>query len=110
VKSWVDQTAIPVHCIRYEDLLQDTAGVFAGVARFCWLPVDEARIRRAVAFSDFGELQRQERANGFRERPEFAAAPFFRQGRAGGWKEEMPPELARRLMDAHGETLRRFGY
>jgi hypothetical protein len=110
VSSWLDQSEMPVHLVRYEDLLRNPAEVFAGVVRFCGLPYDEERVREAVAFSSFAELQRQERDHGFRERPEQSNAPFFRRGEAGRWAEELAPELARRLRDAHGGTLRRLGY
>jgi hypothetical protein len=78
--------------------------------RFCGLPWDAERVRKAVAFSDFSELQRQEQAKGFAERPAAAAGLFFRRGRAGGWRDELPPALVERLVNTHAETMRRFGY
>jgi len=96
--------------VRYEDLLRNPVEVFAGIVRFCGLPFDEHRVRKAVAFSSFGELQAQERSNGFCERPERSNAPFFRSGEAGRGAEELPPALAERLMDAHSGMLRRFDY
>jgi aryl sulfotransferase len=96
--------------VRYEDLLQQPDRVFAAVVRFCGLPFDEDRVHRAVTFSRFDELRRQEQAHGFRERRERASAPFFRRGRAGSGREELPDELAQRLVHAHRDTLRRLNY
>ena len=83
--------------VRYEDLLRNPIEVFAGIVRFCGLPCDDHRVRKAVAFSSFGELQAQERSNGFCERPERSNAPFFRSGESGRGAEELPLDLAQRL-------------
>ncbi|ABQ25555.1 sulfotransferase domain-containing protein [Geotalea uraniireducens] len=110
VQSWLDESGLPVHVVRYEDLLAAPAATFGGVVRFCGLPFDAARVGKAVAFSDFSELQRQEREKGFRERSLRAPGSFFRRGQAGAWREELPPELVNRLIAAHGEMMKRFGY
>jgi len=110
VRSWLDASGLPVHPVRYEDLRSQPEAVFGDVIRFCDLPWDAARVRKAVAFSDFAELQKQERAKGFNERSTAAPGPFFRRGKAGGWRDELPSALAQRLIEAHGETMRRFGY
>lgn len=110
VQSWLDESGLPVHVVRYEDLLNDPEATFGEVVRFCGLPYDETLVRKAVAFSDFSELQRQEQEKGFRERSLLAPGPFFRRGQAGAWHEELPPELVNRLVATHGETMKRFGY
>ena len=96
--------------VRYEDLSVDPCSVFGGVAQFCGLDYDEDRVKRAVAFSSFGELQRQEASAGFRERSTAAPGGFFRRGEIGSWSDELPRDLAERLMTAHHETTERFGY
>jgi hypothetical protein len=108
--SWLDESGLRVHLVRYEDLKRDPVGLFGEVVRFCGLPYDEERVARAVEFSDFSELQRQERTHDFRERPAKAQGAFFRRGQVGAWREELPTDLAHRLIDVHGETMRRFGY
>lgn len=110
VRSWTDASGLPVHVVRYEDLRVHPDEVFGGVVRFCGLPCDAARVRKAVAFSDFAELRAQELARGFRERPALASGPFFRGGRAGAWRDELRADQARRVVEAHGEMMRRFGY
>jgi hypothetical protein len=108
--SWLDESDLPVHLVRYEDLKRDPEAFFGEVVRFCGLPWDAERVRRAVAFSDFSELQRQEKANEFRERSPKASGAFFRKGESGSWREELPAHLVQRLIDVHGQTMRRFGY
>lgn len=110
VKGWLDESDLPVHLVRYEDLKKNPEMVFGDVVKFCGLKWDAERVRRAVVFSDFSELRRQEKANNFRERSMKASSPFFRRGEAGAWREELPNHLVKRLIDAHGETMRRFGY
>jgi aryl sulfotransferase len=110
VSSWVDDSGLPLLVVRYEDLTADPLGCFGGVVRFCGLDYDAGRLGRAVAFSSFGELRRQEAAAGFRERSPRAPGAFFRRGEVGAWREELPSHLARRLADAHGKQMDRFGY
>ncbi|MBN2148750.1 MAG: sulfotransferase domain-containing protein [Anaerolineales bacterium] len=109
VQSWLDESGLPSHLVRYEDLLAEPEDIFGAVVQFCGLPVDPERIRKAVAFSSFDVLQRQEQENGFRERPLKAASPFFRRGQSGAWREELSPELVQRMIAFHGKTMRRFG-
>jgi hypothetical protein len=110
LKTWLDESGLPVHILRYEDLLDDTEAAFGGVVRFLGLPYDKARIRQSVAFSDFSELQRQEREKGFREASMQAPGPFFRHGKAGAWRKELPIDRVERLTKAHGALMKRFGY
>jgi hypothetical protein len=78
--------------------------------RFCGLPWDAARVRQAVAFSDFSELRCQEQTAGFRDRPARATGPFFRRGQVGAWREELGAEGVQRLTTAHSKMMQRFGY
>jgi hypothetical protein len=110
VTSWLDDSDLPVHLVRYEDLRRDSDFYFGEIVRFCQLPWNEGNIRKAVVFSDFRELQRQEQANEFRERSPRSHKNFFRRGQAGAWREELAPDLVQRLIDAHGKTMQRFGY
>ena len=110
VRSWLDESGLPVHLVRYEDLKLDPERYFGEVVRFCGLSWDAEQVKRAVSFSDFSELQRQEQANDFRERSPKSPGPFFRRGQTGSWREELPSQLVQSLIDVHGVTMRRFGY
>ena len=87
---------------------RDPETFFGEVVNFCQMPWDGERVSRAVAFSDFSELKKQEQTQDFCER--LSQTPFFRRGQAGGWREELSDDLVQRLIDVHGETMRRFGY
>lgn len=110
VRSWLDAPGVPAHVVRYEDLLADTAGTFAAALRFCGVAPDPGRVRRSVEAARFERLRAREAAEGFRERPDFAAAPFFRRGTAGSWRDELTPAQARRVVADHRATMERLGY
>jgi Sulfotransferase domain len=111
IASWLDQTDIPVHLIRYEDLRADTAATFSRTLDFAGRPANEDDIRRAVAFADFAELRRQEEERkGFREAPRHMGSLFFRRGEAGAWRDELSGEQVARIEAAHGPMMRRLGY
>ena len=108
VRSWLDQHEVPVHLVRYEDLMSDTAVIFEAALRFIGETAAPDRIEKAVRHSSFEELRRQERAKGFRER--FYAAPFFRQGGVARWREVLTAAQADRIVEDHHETMARLGY
>lgn len=109
--SWLEQTDIPIHLIRYEDMQADTAGTLARALAFAGRPGNEEEIRRAVDFADFSRLQEQEKANGFREAPRPRTdGRFFRRGRSGAWRDELTMEQVRLIENEHAPMMRRLGY
>ena len=109
VSSWAEQTDLPVHVARYEDLLARPRAGFAAIVRFMGLGEDPARLRQAVERSSFARLQAQEAEFGFVEKQPTAQS-FFRAGVAGSWRTALTREQARALVDAHGEAMAKFGY
>jgi aryl sulfotransferase len=110
VRSWVDEARFPVEVVRYEDLAESPAAEFArALSSAGFGPVDDAAVAEAVELASFDRLRRAEEEHGFRERDP-KAREFFRRGRAGSWRDELPDELAAAIVDAHGETMERFGY
>ncbi len=110
VASWLDQSDIPVHLIRYEDLRTDTFAVLRDALRFASVMADPADIQRAVPFSSFSELQRQERSKGFSEAAQRPGAKFFRRGESGRWRDDLTSEQVARIEQAHGPMMLRLGY
>lgn len=110
VRSWVDESRLPVQVLRYEDMQRDPQAAFAQVVRFCGLPYSEERLSKAIRFSAFDGLKQQEREKGFHEKPMTISQSFFRHGRAGGWRSELTPAQANQIITAHAETMHRFGY
>lgn len=111
-ESWLEQTDIPVHLVRYEDMKKDTVGSFRGALEFARSAATEDDIQRAVSLSDFSRLRSQEEEKGFRELPwpHLGGRRFFRRGAAGGWRDELNAEQVARIESAHGPMMRRLGY
>ena len=109
VTSWVDAADLNLMVIRYEDMLEQPLETFTKAAQFLDLPDSPERVEKAIRFSDFRELVRQETEIGFRERPQ-RTHRFFRQGKSGGWRSELTEEQVEQVLADHGAVMRRFGY
>lgn len=107
--SWTSEKRFPVLVVRYEDMLADPETSFAAVLRHMGVPVDEARLEKAVRFSSFDEVSRQEKAGGFKETSE-QADRFFVSGKAGNWQTELAPPLAKKIRKQHRKMMKTYGY
>ena len=108
--SWTGPEApFPVHIVRYEDMIADPEAAFGAVVNFLGLPLSPEVLTKAIRFSRFDELRKQEQESGFIEKPDNSRS-FFRKGKAGGWRDALAPELAERIIADHGEVMDRFGY
>jgi hypothetical protein len=109
VTGWADAAEVPVHVLRYEDLSANAFEEFTTVARLANIPAGADDIRRAIGFSSFDVLRRQEQESGFAERTA-RDTQFFRSGRAGSWRDAMTAEQAAQIVACHHDVMRRFGY
>jgi hypothetical protein len=110
VRSWVKAPGMRLHVMRYEDMQEKPVKEFSALSRFLGLPEDKERVKRAIKFSSFRELKKQEEASGFTEARPDGKARFFRQGKAGTWRGVLSDELVARLINAHGEIMTEYGY
>ena len=110
VASWLEQSDIPLHLIRYEDLQADTFETFRKALEFAGRPASRDEINRAVSYADFAELRRQEEDKGFSETPRQPGGLFFRRGETGTWRDELSAEQIARIEAAHAPMMRRLGY
>lgn len=109
VSSWTRRPHRAIHVMRYEDMLDDPKGTFANLARFLLLNPTPEQLDTAIDRASFKRLQEQEKAHGFREKPERAKS-FFREGRAGQWREQLSRRQIRKIVKAHGKQMKRFQY
>lgn len=109
VESWTKWNHPGIFVVRYEDLLADPFDQFGRIARRFGITGDKARIRKAVEFSSFKQLQKMEAEQGFVERSVHSER-FFRGGRSGGWRDKLTAEQARRIESDHAVQMKRFGY
>jgi hypothetical protein len=109
VLSWTRKPHRAIYVMRYEDMLNQPQKTFGALARhLLFRPTDE-QLADAIDRSSFERLREQEEKAGFKERPE-EAERFFREGRAGQWKEVLTPAQVQRIVDANHEQMQRFGY
>jgi hypothetical protein len=109
VASWTRKQHRAIYVMRYEDMLAEPNKTFGALARHLLFDPTEEELGEAIQRSSFEQLREQEKREGFRERPEDAGR-FFRDGRAGQWKEILSAEQIRRIVDDHKEQMMRFGY
>ncbi|MDR3526202.1 MAG: sulfotransferase domain-containing protein [Rhizomicrobium sp.] len=111
VESWLDQSDIPVHLVRYENMLRDPAASLSAILTFVGREVSVEAIHNAVRDANFSDLQRQEEKNGFRESPGlYTGQRFFRAGTAGQWRNTLTREVVARIEAQHGAVMSRLGY
>jgi len=109
VKSWVDDSGLPVLVIRYEDMLTDTYNTFKKGMRFAGIDKTDSEIETAIMKSSLERLKEMEQEEGFKEKP-IGMESFFRSGRQESWKEFMDREDAGQLVKKHRVFMERFGY
>ncbi len=109
VKSWVDESGLPVLVLRYEDMKADTYNSFKKALDFLELEFSDQKIRQAIHNADFRNVRLMEEAEGFNEKP-IKMTSFFREGAAGGWRNHLDPKDVERIVSEHGEVMRRYGY
>lgn len=109
VLSWVEKARPSPHVVRYEDMTSSPVETFTRIAQAIDLPAEREAVERALRFSDFAELQRQEQQRGFREKPS-GMASFFRKGRVGAWRDRLSDAQAERVAGAHRDVMIQFGY
>lgn len=110
-RSWIEQTEVPVHVLRYEDLQAGAANALGALLAALGIAVEPARLERAAQWSAFERVQAQEAESGFHEAPvKLGTGRFFRSGRSGGWREELSEDLRLRIEHDHAAMMARFGY
>lgn len=106
IASWLGAPGLPLHVMRYEDMLANGERAFRGLLAFLRVPIQDGKLRRAIRAASFDSLRKQERERGFRERPEGMEA-FFATGRAGCWRERLSPAQVARIRTEFLPTLQR---
>ena len=108
VKSWTDQTKIPVHVVRYEDMVNSTFDSFSKAVKFIGLKKTENEISDAIKMSDFSVLANQEKKDGFKEKM-IKSKSFFREGKIGDWHNH-PEKIKNEISVYHKDVMLKFGY
>lgn len=109
VASWTVQPHPAILVLRFEDLQDNPNKGFGAVAKMLGMDRDRERVRKAIRFSSFSELKKQELANGFVEKSP-NSRNFFRKGTRNQWAESLTDDQVARLVERHYDQMNRFGY
>lgn len=110
VESWLDAPDLRVQKVRYEDMANAPQQTFAAAARFLGVECTDDVLAQVVDSVGFQKLAEQEGKTIFRERNPRTTERFFRRGRIGGWRTELPHAVSDRIKRDHGRVMRRLGY
>ena len=109
VRSWTSLSPYPHLVLKYEDMLADPHTEFTKVLKHLGVPIDQERLDRAIEFSSFKELTRQEADSGFIEKPD-NTEKFFSKGQSGQWKTDLSQDLVDQICSDHHHVMKRYGY
>ncbi|MEM7597098.1 MAG: sulfotransferase domain-containing protein [Pseudomonadota bacterium] len=109
VNSWTKNKVFPTLVLRYEDLQTKPEESFSSLLKHIGIPVDEKRLDKAIGFSSFKELSKQESEDGFAEASVKSDA-FFSKGTSGQWVDELDADLALETRKKHEAVMKKFGY
>jgi len=105
--SWLGAPGLPLHLMRYEDMIDDPEKAFRGLLGFLRAPVNDGQLRRAIRKNSFDALKRQEERHGFHEKPP-VMEKFFVKGTSGGWREDLTPAQVARIREAFLPALEKW--
>ena len=107
--SWTHFDQNRMHVMRYEDMLDKPEEAFGGLVRFLELEIPQEKLAKAIKFSSFDTVRKQEEKKGFNERS-IKSDRFFRVGKAGQWKDMLSDDQVNRIVDCHHDAMKRYGY
>ena len=108
VTSWTGEKMFPVHVVKYEDLIKDSAKELSEILDFLGIKVVKATVERAVKAADINKLKVEEEKGGFRENITEKHGNFFNG--CTSWKEELGPKWITRIEKDHGKVMKLLGY
>jgi hypothetical protein len=99
--------------VRYEDLLSDSIGETAKIAKFLGISADHERLQAAVDRSSADKMRKLEKQQADQwtgTKNTRKEIPFVREAKSGGWKDTLPPRLAENIEAAWYPMLNFLGY
>lgn len=109
IRSWLDCDK-DVLTVRYEDMKAAPMQCFGEIVEHVFEEEpDKELLEKSVETCRFEKLQKKEEEEGFEEQVENQER-FFRKGEAGGWKDELPGEVADQIVEDHAEMMEKLDY
>jgi hypothetical protein len=111
-KSWKNYKKSKVLIIKYEDMVSNELDTFSKVIKYLKevdnLSPDEEKLRKALKQTQFEELQKMEKREGFSEKGK--GELFFRKGKTGSWKDELSAEYIKKVEKTFYKEMVELGY
>jgi len=109
VASWTVQPHPSIVVLRYEDMKDKPLKAFQSVANLLGMGSDRKRVKKAIQFSDFRVLKKQEMSAGFVEKSPNSKA-FFRKGIKNQWVDQLSDDQIACIVERHREQMQHFRY
>ena len=97
--SWKSYKSSKILIIKYEDMVSNKYDTFHKILSYLNeidnTEVNKEKLIKALKQTEFEELQKMEKRDGFREK--LKADLFFRKGKTGEWKKDLPVDLAKKI-------------
>jgi hypothetical protein len=109
VETWLHNTDMPIHVMRYEDMVQDTFNSFKKALCFSGVKCEDDEIIAALEASSFDALKQQEREHGFKEKPS-GTRSFFNNGKVGSYREKLTQLQIDEVVKTHHRVMSQLDY
>ena len=110
--SWKSYKSSKILIIKYEDMVLNSHDTFRKILEYLnetdESEVNEEKLLKSLKQTDFKNLQKLEKEHGFREKLE--GDLFFRKGKTGAWKEELPVDLIKKIEKLFHKEMVELGY
>tara|TARA_B100001057_G_scaffold450727_1_gene493065 strand:+ start:2138 stop:2971 length:834 start_codon:yes stop_codon:yes gene_type:complete len=111
-KSWKNFKSCKTIIIKYEDMVLDEFNTFKKIMNYLTeidgIVLDEEKLKKALKQTQFKELQKMENVEGFTEKG--IGKLFFRQGKIGGWKNDLSSDLIKKVEEKFSKEMAELGY
>ncbi|MFK7938100.1 MAG: sulfotransferase domain-containing protein [Roseovarius sp.] len=108
VNNWTSAPGLPLHVVRYEDLLDKAAKTMRGLlGDFLKVPMDAPKLAKAIKDTSFAAMKKHEEKHGFFEKPK-GMTSFFAKGQSGVWRDDLTPAQVGRLREGFLPTLEKW--
>ncbi len=109
VNSWRRDLPFNTFALRYEDLLSDPDKWFKEILKFFGFIFNQERFDLAMKMTTFDSLRKVEELHGYGPKSD-KQERFFREGKAGGWRNVLNAEQVSRIIKNHKDTMQKCGY
>jgi len=104
VQSWAKAPGLPLHLMRYEDMVDNPKTAYKALLKFLQVPADYTKLQKALKETSFSALKKQEENQGFMEKPP-GMDRFFSTGTYGGWVDKLTVAQVARILGEFKSTI-----